>query len=312
METTGYKVMKLMQFENQLLRLNRDVEKLVGIAAQHGAKIKELVQQVSNSVTQVEFMSAITTTRFQNLHIVQNMKQEAKDEHSIMPATSEALFNDGRDAEMKQYKGQLSQLENELFQSNFKTSMDMKKMENEIKVSRKEFYEMKNYIITLEKKLEKFVKAVEDVGISTNVTFFDPSSNKPKAPAIRKSSFLIEFPDGAQQSPFNVVNASVVGVSKLEQVEDNDSCNDTDSDGNQAADQERQKVAETTNSDTKIASMHTTMREESITDISKVISNDKLRSVVSINQQKIDRRNFINVSLNTFHCCKIASYYSLI
>ncbi len=312
-----------MQFENQLLRLNRDVEKLVGIAAQHGAKIKELVQQVSNSVTQVEFMSAITTTRFQNLHIVQNMKQEAKDEHSIMPATSEALFNDGRDAEMKQYKGQLSQLENELFQSNFKTSMDMKKMENEIKVSRKEFYEMKNYIITLEKKLEKFVKAVEDVGISTNVTFFDPSSNKPKAPAIRKSSFLIEFPDGAQQSPFNVVNASVVGVSKLEQVEDNDSGNDTDSDGNQAADQEPQKVAkeiktpaifshETTNSDTKIASMHTTMREESITDISKVISNDKLRSVVSINQQKIDRRNFINVSSNTFHCCKIASYYSLI
>jgi hypothetical protein len=227
MDTNGYKVIKLMQFENQLLRLNRDVEKLVGIAAQHGAKIKELVQQVGNSVTQVEFMSAITTTRFQNLNVV-NMKQDAKEDVPSANGNNSdsGAFNESRDNEIKQLKNQVSHLENELYQSNFKYSMDTKKMENEIKINRKEFYEMKNYLNAMEKKLEKFVQAVEEVGISTNITFTDP--NKTKVQSVRKSSFLnVTDPN---PSPPSASHGSILSVAKediLEESEhDDESLND--------------------------------------------------------------------------------------
>lgn len=196
----GTKLAKTMLVDTQISKLTRDVEKLMGIAAQHGAKIKELMVTAANSVSQVEFMSAITTTRFQNLNIVKSIhKPEEKeaDENSVSsaPVTNAkrgTVVNDDKDGtDVKQLKALVSHLENELHQFDFKNGMENKKIENEMKISRKEFYELKNHITSLEKKLEDFAHAVEKGGISTNVQFVDPNQKAPPPP--RKSSFLGDF-----------------------------------------------------------------------------------------------------------------------
>src|SRR5262249_23129149 len=156
-------------------------EKLMSVAAQHGTKIKELMAGVASSVTQVEFMAAITTTRFQALNVVKAMKEDKKAAEEEMAAASASIPmpNDRRQyallddsaSEIKQLKAQLLHLENELYQHNFKAGLDQKKLETELKIARKESYELKGYVEALERKLEKFAEAVEQGGIATNISF---------------------------------------------------------------------------------------------------------------------------------------------
>eukprot|EP01040_Poterioochromonas_malhamensis_P017326 gene17326-19881_t len=168
-----FKIAQALQFEHQMKRISQEIEKLMQIVSQHGLKIKELSTVAANSVSQVEFMSAITTTRFQALNVVKSMKTENQQKQSETAPLSSLNDNSNNEEshELKHLKQSLQQLENEQFNQNFKNNMENKRLENEVKSARKEMNDMKNYILQLEQKLELFVDAVEDAGINTNVSF---------------------------------------------------------------------------------------------------------------------------------------------
>lgn len=207
-QSVNVKVAKLMNFEATMGKLNRDVEKLMVISAQHGMKLKELIVTAANSVSQVEFMAAITTTRFQNLNVVQTMKLGDKPaEEATKPQNASSAAND---EEVKALKFQVSQLESELFNQNFKSDMEKKKMETELKIRQKEVAEVKSHIRQLELKLEKFAEAVEAGGISTNVHFSHPPTPAPSTPGVTT-------PSGRRQSLFSFTGEfddSTVGTSR--------------------------------------------------------------------------------------------------
>jgi len=168
-----FKIAQALQFEHQMKRISQEIEKLMQIVSQHGLKIKELSTVAANSVSQVEFMSAITTTRFQALNVVKSMKTENQQKQSETAPLSSLNDNSNNEEshELKHLKHSLQQLENEQFNQNFKNNMENKRLENEVKSARKEMNDMRNYILQLEQKLELFVDAVEDAGINTNVSF---------------------------------------------------------------------------------------------------------------------------------------------
>lgn len=198
-QPSSMKLAKMMQFENTMTRLSKDVEKLMVVSAQHGMKIKELIVNAANSVSQVEFMAAITTTRFQNLNVVNTMKSdEKKPSDGDGPAKPQAFSNSGNKEEVDALKSQVSQLENELFNQNFKSGMEIKKLENELKIRQKEIFEVKGVIRQLENKLEMFAEAVEAGGIHTNVHFTHPPT-QPNTPA---AAMISNTPGGRKQSLF--------------------------------------------------------------------------------------------------------------
>jgi hypothetical protein len=189
---TQLKLAKSIQLESQLKKLSLEVEKLMNIASQHGLKIKELTQHAANSVSQVEFMSAITTTRFQALNVAKSMKVEEKTSNN--PVDTHDRFEDKENYEMKQIKNTLQHLENEQNSMTFRSNMETKRLEHEMRISKKEFQEMKSYISQLETKLEQFVGAVEEAGIATNITFAEEKNqlqNSMETSSTANNSFLI-------------------------------------------------------------------------------------------------------------------------
>ncbi|RYH21261.1 hypothetical protein EON65_21105 [archaeon] len=205
-EPGNMKVAKLMHFETHLARLTSDVEKLMNISAQHGMKIKELIVAAANSVSQVEFMSAITTTRFQNLNVVKTMKSDKEEggPHQDTSHNKISAANAVATAMQEEMKAQLIQMENEIFNQNFKSGIDMKKVENENKIRQKEIFELKSHIRSLEQKLEKFAEAVEAGGIHTNIKFAPP----PADPNRRKQSIMVFSDDLEEDETRNANSAS--------------------------------------------------------------------------------------------------------
>jgi hypothetical protein len=185
------KLAKSIHLESQLKKLSLEVEKLMNIASQHGLKIKELTQHAANSVSQVEFMSAITTTRFQALNVAKSMKVEEKTSNNIVDTHDR---DDKENYEMKQIKNTLQHLENEQNSMTFRSNMETKRLEHEMRISKKEFQDIKSYISQLETKLEQFVGAVEEAGIATNITFAEEKNqleNSMETSSTANNSFLV-------------------------------------------------------------------------------------------------------------------------
>ena len=206
-EVTQLKIAHALNIENQLRKLSNDVDKLMTIASQHGVKIKELVSISANSVSQVEFMSAITTTRFQTLNVVKSIstKAESKPEGGNPLVEIDSRTDDN---ELKQIKNNIQHLENEQNSMNFKSNMETKRLDNELKVSRKELFELKSYIHVLESKLERFVDAVETAGISTNISFVEKGDSKDTHLVQQVMTFTdeIESPKSSHKSERNIQN----------------------------------------------------------------------------------------------------------
>src|SRR3954464_11578852 len=73
-------VAKFLRMEGNLSNLLRDVDKLKSLCAQHGSKIREMHVGLTNTVSNAEFMSAMTATRFQQLNVSKHMQATGKGE----------------------------------------------------------------------------------------------------------------------------------------------------------------------------------------------------------------------------------------
>lgn len=175
------KILKLMQVESQLSTVARDVEKLMSISAQHGTKIKELVVGMANSVSQVEFMAAITTQRYQSLNIAKQMEQ-SKAAEAAAAASDTILSSDVRSTvshdsgELDKLKVQISSLETEMFNMNFKSDMDRKRLENDVKQAKVENLELRQSITLLERKFEEFVESIQAKSGFEDISIYFPAS----------------------------------------------------------------------------------------------------------------------------------------
>jgi hypothetical protein len=203
MATDRLKIAQSLSIEYQLKKLSSEVDKLINISAQHGMKIKELTLAASSSVSQVEFMSAITTTRFQALHVAKQMAS-TKDHEVIIEKT---IDEPKENPDIKSIRAQIQTIENQQFNNAFKNQMEMKKLENEVKISHKQFFEMKNYIAQLERNLDKLVDKITDAGIDTDIKFSDKNNqNKLAEEALKRRSSVMS-------NEIEVAELSEAGVS---------------------------------------------------------------------------------------------------
>ncbi len=168
-------IAKLLAVETQVGKLSSEMEKLILISTQHGMRIKELIVASTNSVSQVDMMSAVTTARFQHINDLKALRSnlQIKYEQS-QPGAAEGIFND--DAESKEIKAmscRLLELENEASNTKFKHGMEMNKLKLELKDSKKEFDDLKRFVAILESKLGSFIQDAKDNGIKTNIAMDD-------------------------------------------------------------------------------------------------------------------------------------------
>ena len=107
-------------------------------------------------------MSAITTTRFQQLNIVKSLKQN-NDEAAIPEPEVNSQIKDSKEVVVLQQ--QVKTLESELFNQNFKYSLEMRKMEHELKVARKDFFELRNQLNAVDNKLYSVIYNMKEAGV---------------------------------------------------------------------------------------------------------------------------------------------------
>jgi hypothetical protein len=153
---------KFVKFEEVIGKLATDVDKLINITTQHGTKIKDLMLASANSVSKVEFMASVTTTRFQQLNVMKSMttpKETVKVE----------MEKSNHEVEIQVLKSHLAKLEAEMFQMNYK--WELKKIENEFKKSKNEHQHSRNHIKTLEDKVDALIETLQQSNLQTESNF---------------------------------------------------------------------------------------------------------------------------------------------
>lgn len=208
-------ISKLLAVETQVGKLSSEMEKLILISTQHGMRIKELIVASSNSVSQVDMMSAVTTARFQHINDLKALRSnlQIKFEQS-QPGAAEGIFTD--DAESKELKAmscRLLELESEASNAKFKHGMELNKLKIELKDSKKDFDELKRFVSILESKLGSFIQDAKDNGIKTNIEMDDMPEIAvfPSASASRRASIF------SSDNPLDVVqeeNASTTDLTE--------------------------------------------------------------------------------------------------
>lgn len=168
-------ISKLLAVEAQVGKLSSEMEKLILISTQHGMRIKELIVASTNSVSQVDMMSAVTTARFQHINDLKALRSnlQMKYEQSLPGAAEGLLADDSESKELKAMASRLFEVESEASNAKFKHGMELNKLKLELKDSKKEFDELRRFVSILESKLGSFIQDAKDNGIKTNIAMDD-------------------------------------------------------------------------------------------------------------------------------------------
>jgi hypothetical protein len=192
-QQNGVPIAKLLAVENQVNKLTSEMEKLILISTQHGSRIKELIVASSSSVSQVDMMSTVTTTRFQHMNDLKALRKNLQAKYEDMfSATGEAKFPDEADSkEVKELSSKLGELQSEMSNSSFKTNMEVNKLKMELKSSKKDCEDLKRFVGVLESKLGALIEDAKASGIKTSIEMddlpeitYEPSAPEAKAPVL--------------------------------------------------------------------------------------------------------------------------------
>jgi hypothetical protein len=185
-------IARLLSVESQVSKITAEMEKLILISTQHGSRIKELIVASSNSVSQVEMMSTVTTTRFQHMNDLKALRKNLQAKYEDLGSGNVVPAHDEMDSkDTKALTSKIDELQNELSNSNFKASMEVNKLKMELKSSKKDYDELKRFVTVLETKLGALVQDAKENGIKTSVQMDDmPEITYQPTGTARRASIL--------------------------------------------------------------------------------------------------------------------------
>jgi hypothetical protein len=185
-------IARLLSVESQVNKITAEMEKLILISTQHGSRIKELIVASSNSVSQVEMMSTVTTTRFQHMNDLKALRKNLQAKYEDLGSGNVVSAHDEMDSkDTKALTSKIDELQNELSNSNFKASMEVNKLKMELKSSKKDYDELKRFVTVLETKLGALVQDAKENGIKTSVQMDDmPEITYQPTGTARRASIL--------------------------------------------------------------------------------------------------------------------------
>lgn len=202
-------IAKLLAVEAQVNKLTSEMEKLILISTQHGSRIKELIIASSNSVSQVEMMSTVTTTRFQHMNDLKTLRKnlQAKYEELSLGGVDHSA-DEIDNKESKALASKINDVQNEVSNTAFKNTMEMNKLKMELKSSKKDYDELKRYVNALEAKLGTLIEDIQENGIKTAITMDDmPELTYQQSSAPRRASIL--SPDAGGPGPVTVPHTAM-------------------------------------------------------------------------------------------------------
>jgi hypothetical protein len=185
-------IARLLSVESQVNKITAEMEKLILISTQHGSRIKELIVASSNSVSQVEMTSTVTTTRFQHMNDLKALRKNLQAKYEDLGSGNVVSTHDEMDSkDTKALTSKIDELQNELSNSNFKASMEVNKLKMELKSSKKDYDELKRFVTVLETKLGALVQDAKENGIKTSVQMDDmPEITYQPTGTARRASIL--------------------------------------------------------------------------------------------------------------------------
>jgi hypothetical protein len=185
-------IARLLSVESQVNKITAEMEKLILISTQHGSRIKELIVASSNSVSQVEMMSTVTTTRFQHMNDLKALRKNLQAKYEDLGSGNVVPAHDEMDSkDTKALTSKIDELQNELSNSNFKASMEVNKLKMELKSSKKDYDELKRFVTVLETKVGALVQDAKENGIKTSVQMDDmPEITYQPTGTARRASIL--------------------------------------------------------------------------------------------------------------------------
>ena len=210
-------IAKLLAVEAQVNKLTSEMEKLILISTQHGSRIKELIIASSNSVSQVEMMSTVTTTRFQHMNDLKTLRKnlQAKYEELSLGGVDHSA-DEIDNKESKALASKINDVQNEVSNTAFKNTMEMNKLKMELKASKKDYDELKRYVNALEAKLGTLIEDIQENGIKTAIRMDDmPELTYQQSSAPRRASIL--SPDAGGPGPVAVPHTAMHPFTQIHQ-----------------------------------------------------------------------------------------------
>lgn len=171
-ESINISTAKFMLMEQQLIKQQLEIERLSKLSLQHSNTLKECQNTCATSVNQIELMSALTTNRFQSVNEMKQLKESlillftSGNKNLVNINTDNINFNNinSNNMDHSNIKAMTEDIKNEMFNSNFKTNLDMRKLENELRTTQKDLLQAKIYITHLESNLSDFIDDVQRIG----------------------------------------------------------------------------------------------------------------------------------------------------